>query len=255
MFIPSVHAETDTPVLHQFIRENPLGMLITGLKSSQDFLQCTHVPFILDFPEETNDSAPLGRLRAHIAKQNPQVKAMIEALETKLNVLDLEDEVLVVFNGRHDHYVTPKYYIETKPDSGKVVPTWNYVAVQVYGKLSLHYDSKTAEAGEFLAKQIRDLSMHTETSVMGYTGGERPQPWKVEDAPERYIELMLRNIVGVEIRIEKIQGRFKMSQEMRAGDREGVVNGFARLGSEMGEAMSALVRERGVLHDGKKGKV
>ncbi|KAI9039336.1 FMN-binding negative transcriptional regulator [Aspergillus affinis] len=255
MFIPSVHAETDTPVLHRFIRENPLGMLITGLKSSQDFLQCTHVPFILDFPEETNDSAPLGRLRAHIAKQNPQVKAMIEALETKPNVLDLENEVLVIFNGRHDHYVTPKYYVETKPDSGKVVPTWNYVAVQVYGKLSLYYDSKTAEAGEFLAKQIRDLSMHTETSVMGYTGGERPQPWKVEDAPERYIELMLRNVVGVEIQIQKIQGRFKMSQEMRAGDREGVVNGFARLGGETGEAMSALVRERGVLHDEKKGKV
>ncbi|KAE8151435.1 transcriptional regulator [Aspergillus avenaceus] len=252
MFISSVHAETDTATLLQFIRENPLGMLITGIESSLDFLQCTHVPCVLDLPQEAGQSFPNGRLRAHIAKQNPQVKGMIEALDNKPNVMQLDKDVLVVFNGKHDHYVTPKYYVETKPDSGKVVPTWNYSAVQVYGKLSLYYDSKTPEAGAFLAQQIHDLSQHTETSIMGYTGGDRPQPWKVSDAPEKYIELMQRNIVGIEIRIEKIQGKFKMSQEMRPGDREGVEKGFARLGGETGQAISALVRGRGKIHDAKK---
>lgn len=137
MFLPPVHAETDTAVLLQFIRENPLGLLITGIKSSQNFLQCTHVPFVLDTPEESTELAPKGRLRAHIAKKNPQVTAMIEGLERKPSVLDIEDSVLVVFNGKHDHYVTPKYYVETKPDTGKVVPTWNYSAVQVYGELTI----------------------------------------------------------------------------------------------------------------------
>ncbi|KAH1840121.1 hypothetical protein KXX43_009163 [Aspergillus fumigatus] len=217
MFLPPVHAETDTAVLLQFIRENPLGLLITGIKSSQNFLQCTHVPFVLDTPEESTELAPKGRLRAHIAKKNPQVTAMIEGLERKPSVLDIEDSVLVVFNGKHDHYVTPKYYGETKPDTGKVVPTWNYSAVQ--------------------------------RSVMGYTGGKNPQPWTVSDAPEKYIEFMQRNIVGIEIRIEEIQGKFKMSQEMKPGDREGVVAGFAQMGGETGEAISRLVRQRGALHD------
>lgn len=251
MFLPSAHEEKDIAVLLQFIRENPLGLLITGVKSSQDFLQCTHVPCVLDLPEESGESAPNGRLRAHIAKQNPQVKGMIEALENKPNVLDFDDDVLVVFNGKHDHYVTPKYYTQTKPDTGKVVPTWNYSAVQVYGKLSLYYDSKTPEAGAFLHKQIRDLSQHTEKSIMGYTGGDKPQAWTVEEAPEKYVELLQRNIVGIEIRIGKIQGKFKMSQEMRIGDREGVAEGLAAMGGETGEALSKLVKERGVLHDAK----
>lgn len=255
MFLPPAHTETDTAVLLQFIRENPLGMLITGVKSSQEFLQCTHAPFVLDPPEEVGDSAPQGRLRAHIAKQNPQVNGMIEELEHKPNVLELDDDILVVFNGRHDHYVTPKYYVDTKPDTGKVVPTWNYSAVQVYGKLSLFYDSRSSEAGKFLARQINDLSRLTEQSIMGYTGGERPQPWKVSDAPDKYIELMLRNIVGIQIRIDKIQGKFKMSQEMRAGDREGVARGFEEMGGETGEAISSLVRKRGEILEAKKKRV
>ncbi|KAJ5709304.1 transcriptional regulator [Penicillium malachiteum] len=252
MFLPSVHAETDTDVLLQFIRENPLGILITGLKSSeQDFLQCTHVPWVLDVPEKSEDSNP--RIRAHIAKQNPQVKAMIEAVDQKPpNVLELSEDVLVLFNGQHDHYVTPKFYSETKPDSGKVVPTWNYAAVQVYGKLSLYYDSKTPQAGTFIAQQIHDLSSHTEKSVMGYTGGDRPEAWTVDEAPERYVDLLKRNIVGIEIEVKKIQGKFKMSQEMRPGDREGVVKGFQSMGTETGTAISELVKGRGELHDLKK---
>ena len=264
MFLPDVHAETDQLALQQFIRENPLGILITGIQppqQDQNFLQCTHVPFVLDAvdsPEDENkdekEPSLRLRLRAHIAKQNPQVKSMIEAVDGKPpNVLELDDDVLVLFNGKHDHYVTPKYYVETKPDTGKVVPTWNYSAVQAYGKMSLYYDSKTHETGSFLAKQLHDLSEHTEKSIMGYTGdGGRQQPWKVADAPERYIEIMQRNIVGIEIRVNKLQGKFKMSQETKPGDRKGVVEGFEKLGGETGAAISELVKERGELHDMKK---
>ncbi|OOF97581.1 hypothetical protein ASPCADRAFT_144226 [Aspergillus carbonarius ITEM 5010] len=249
MFLPDVHAETDTEVLLQFIKENPLGLLITGIdSSSHDFLQCTHVPFVLDLPS-AESTAP--QLRAHIAKQNPQVKAMIENGKPS-GILSLDQDVLVVFNARHDHYVTPKYYTETKPDTGKVVPTWNYSAVQIYGKLSMYYDSKSPESGAFLAKQMHDLSEQCERGIMGFTGGERPQPWKVADAPERYIELMQRNVVGIKIEVCKVEGKFKMSQEMRVGDREGVARGFERLGGETGAAISALVKERGEVHDRKK---
>ncbi|KAJ1714789.1 transcriptional regulator [Aspergillus flavus] len=229
MFLPNVHAESETEVLFKFIKENPLGILITGINSSsQNFLT-----------GDNESTAP--QLRAHIAKQNPQVKAMLETLDGKPSgVLSLDQDVLVIFNGQHDHYVTPKYYTETKPDTGKVVPTWNYSAVQIYGKLSLYYDSKTPDAGSFLAKQMHDLSEQCERNIMGFTGGERPQPWKVADAPGRYIESMLRNVVGINIEIGRIEGKFKMSQEMRRGDRDGVVRGFADLGGEAGEAISAF---------------
>ncbi|KAL4891515.1 transcriptional regulator PAI 2-type [Aspergillus ambiguus] len=253
MFLPTVHAELDTDALLQFIQENPLGILITGIpSSSQDFLQCTHVPFVLDLPDKRDSNSFAPRLRAHIAKQNPQVKAMVETAGGRPSgTFTLDQEVLVVFNGRYDHYVTPKYYTETKPDTGKVVPTWNYSAVQIYGQLSLHYDSNSPEAGSFLAKQIHDLSEKCERKIMGFTGEDKPQPWTVADAPGRYIGLMQRNIVGIEIQIRKIEGKFKMSQEMRQGDRDGVVRGFANLGGETGEAISTLVKERGDLHDKK----
>ncbi|KAL5042229.1 hypothetical protein BDW71DRAFT_217075 [Aspergillus fruticulosus] len=253
MFFASAHAETDEETLFQFIEENPFGMLITGIESSrQDFLQCTHVPFVLDLPgAEEKPSRP--QLRAHIAKQNPQARALLELADGTLpNIFPLERDVLVVFNGRHDHYVTPKFYTETKPTTGKVVPTWNYSAVQVYGKLSLYYDSKTPEAGTFLAKQMHDLSELCERRIMGFTGGDRPQPWKVADAPERYIQLMQRNIVGLQIEITKIEGKFKMSQEMGPGDRNGVARGFAIMGGETGQAISALIQKRGELVDKKK---
>ncbi|KAJ5212885.1 hypothetical protein N7449_000054 [Penicillium cf. viridicatum] len=135
-------------------------------------------------------------------------------------------------------------YTETKPDTRKVVPTWNYSAVQVYGKLSLYYDSKTFEAGAFLHKHIRDLLQHTEETIIGYA--------TVDEAPEKYVELLQRNIVEIEIRIEKIQGKFKTSQQMKVGDREGVAMGFAAMGGETGKALSKLVKERGLLHDAEK---
>ncbi|KAK1472450.1 transcriptional regulator [Colletotrichum cuscutae] len=246
MFIPSPHAETRISALQQLIRDYPLGVLTTAIPSDvHPLILASHIPFVLDVEDETSDEE-LGRLRGHLARQNPQSKAMIEAVQSAgTESTTLDQEVLVLFTAAPHHYVTPKFYTETKPTTAKVVPTWNYAAVQAYGRATIYFDSKSETVSGFLSKQIDDLSRHTETSVMDYTGkGDRPGPWKVADAPERYIELMKKNIVGIEIAIDRLEGKFKMSQEMRKGDREGVIRGFQSLGSDGGQAIAALVQER-----------
>ncbi|BCS01119.1 FMN-binding negative transcriptional regulator [Aspergillus luchuensis] len=264
MYLRAIHAESHIPALHQLIRQNPLGILTTAIKSPlYPLLQSSHIPFILDVPQ-TEDSSderiPNGTLRGHMAKQNPQAKALMEALAAQQQQsgnnpgsLELEDEVLVLFTSEHHHYVTPKFYTETKPATGKVVPTWNYAAAQAYGKIRVYCDSKSEETGAFLQKAVEDLTSQSEGSIMGYTGTEgRPGPWKVSDAPVPYVEILKKNIIGIEIRIERLQGKFKMSQEMGKGDREGVVSGFEALETDVGKGVAQMVRERGEMKDAQK---
>lgn len=183
---------------------------------------------MLDIEDETSETE-LGRLRGHIARANPQSKAMIETLTNnpQLNKI-IEQDVLIIFNSPVQHYVTPKFYTETRPTTGKVAPTWNYAAAQVYGHARIFFDAKSKETSQFLAKQLADLSYHSETKIMGYTGGDNPVDWKVSDTPDRYIDLLMKSIIGLEIEITSLEGKFKMSQEMSVGDREGVVEGFKR---------------------------
>lgn len=265
MYLKNEYAEPDLSALHAFIRANPLGIFTTGLPSAtHPFLQSTHIPFILGENDSSKDENANGDgnenknnpgiLRAHIARQNPQTKAMIEYLQqqqessTKSNG-DLDSQVLILFNSPTAHYVTPKYYTATKPATGKVAPTWNYAAVQVYGRARIYHDSSSEETDMFLSEQLRDLSRFTEEEVMGFTGGDREEAWKLEEAPERYIAMLKKNIVGMRIEIERIEGKFKMSQERPVGDRDGVVAGFRGLGTQVGEDMAEMVRERGVLRD------
>jgi transcriptional regulator len=247
MYIRAVHAETNLRVLRRVVHENPLGLLTTGIKSSHyPFLQSSHIPFILDVQDESSETE-LGRLRGHLARQNPQSKVMVESvISNALPNSFLEDEVLVIFTNQAHHYVTPKFYKETKPVTGKVVPTWNYTAVQVYGKARVYFEN-TNETSAFLGKQISDLSHHNETTIMGYTGGDSSTEWKVSDAPERYIELLKRNIIGIEIEVSRMEGKFKMSQEMNNGDRDGVIQGFEKLESEVGSEIARTIRNRGDL--------
>lgn len=238
MHLPPKHAENDIPTLRSFIRPNPLGLITTALDSpNYPLLQTSHVPLVLDVENES-DAAELGILRGHMARGNPQVKAMIENLSE--NGGQLEKEILVLFNGPAHHYVTPKFYTETKPTTGKVVPTWNYSAVEVYGKARVFFDSKAAATNEFLDKQISDLSLMCEKEIMGY----KEKPWLVSDAPEPYLEIMKKGIVGIEIVIGRIGGKVKMSQEMRQGDREGVIEGFEAMGTDVAKEIAACVRAR-----------
>src|SRR5690242_12219291 len=252
MYLRAVHAETSIATLRQLIHTNPLGVLTTAIPSTQHpLILSSHIPWILDV-NDASSPTDLGTLRGHLARANPQSKALIDALTlaSKPSGSTLDTEVLVLFTVPAHHYVTPQFYTDTKPSTGKVVPTWNYAAAQAYGKARIFFDSKAPETGTFLAKQIRDLSQHAEAQVMGYDGREgRKGAWKVDDAPESYIGLLQKAIIGIEIKVERLEGKFKMSQESTVGDRDGVVRGFEALGTQVGEEMAAVVKERGVLKD------
>jgi transcriptional regulator len=246
MYLRTDHVEARLPALRDLIRSYPLGVLTTAIpSSSQPFIQATHIPWVLDVQDESSETE-LGVLRGHMARQNPHARTLIESVSASSdNSNVLEQDVLVLFTAAPAHYVTPKFYTETKPATGKVVPTWNYAAAQVYGKARIYYDSKSDETSDFLMSQMTALTNHTETSIMNYTGQNgRPSQWKVTDAPDRYIDILRKNIIGIEITVEKLEGKFKMSQEMSKGDRDGVVEGFASLGSDVGKAVSGIVKER-----------
>lgn len=251
MYLRDVHADATIPMLRQLIRQNPLGVLTTAIPSkTYPLIQSSHIPFLLDLEDESSETE-LGVLRGHLARQNPQSKAMIESLQSNGDSDNfLGQEVLVLFTVPAHHYVTPKFYTETKPDTGKVVPTWNYAAAQVYGRAKIFYDSKADESNQFLSKQVADLSQYAEVSLMGYTGeNSKPGAWKVSDAPPQYVNLLQKSIIGIEIYIDRLEGKFKMSQEARLGDRQGVIEGFQKLGSDLGLEIAETVRQRGELKD------
>lgn len=254
MYLRAVHAEPSIKALFEFVKENPLGILTTAISSSSyPFLQSSHIPWVLDTFTDDPDAPVKGRLRGHLARQNPQSKAIMESLTASPS--QLQQDVMILFNGPSHHYVTPKFYTETKPASGKVVPTWNYAAAQVYGKATVYYDSSAESTSQYLSQQIHDLTQLCETSVMGHLGQEgNSEAWEVADAPERYIDIMKKNIIGIEVTIESIGGKFKMSQEMGHGDREGIIKGFDGMGSDVGKDMACLVKERGEKKDAAEGR-
>lgn len=248
MYLRAAHVETHLPTLRSLIRANPLGIFTTAIDSPKfPFLQSSHIPWILDVQDEDSETE-LGVLRGHMARANPQAKSLIEHLSAGDSAASspptagpkkLERDVMVLFNGPAHHYVTPKFYVDTKPATGKVVPTWNYAAVQVYGKLSVYYDTKDQSTDAFLSKAIADLSQLAETQIMGYE-----RPWQVGDAPESYIDLLKKAIIGIEIEITDMGGKWKMSQEMKGGDSQGVEDGFNALGTEGGRQIAEMVRTR-----------
>ena len=261
MYLRAVHAENSLQALQTLIKQNPLGIFTTAIspsapEHSNHLIQSSHIPFVLDIPDDSSESNP-GVLRGHMARANPQAKLLIDAAASK-NGVELPHEVQVLFNGPYHHYVTPKFYTTTKPETGKVVPTWNYAAAQAHGKVKVFWDSKAEETSRYLQTQIEDLTKLNE-EIMGYSTasadkGKAGGAWEVGDAPDNYIEIMKKGIIGIEIRLESLGGKFKMSQELPVGDREGVIAGFAGLGSDAGNGISKTVKERGEMKDQGKQK-
>lgn len=232
MYLRPIHTENDPAVLYDFIKSNPLGIIITALPSSDSSppsIQLSHIPWVLELLE-SSPGAGMGKLRGHMARANPQTKTMLAASERA----GTEVPVTVLFNGPASHYVTPKFYVETKPSTGKVVPTWNYAAVQITGKATFH----TWSSSDFLHSQVDDLSEMCEEM---YSEGEN---WKVSDAPVKYTDMMKKAIVGVEVEITGLEGKFKMSQEDNAGDRAGLVAGFEATGTDVGRQMAQCIHAR-----------
>ncbi|RIJ04185.1 FMN-binding negative transcriptional regulator [Achromobacter sp. K91] len=209
MYLPSAFREDSPEVQHDFIRAHPLGVLTT---SGEGGLMANHIPCLL-YPE-----GPYGVLRLHVARANPQLADLASGREC-----------LVVFHGPQA-YVTPSWY-PTKAETHKVVPTWNFVAVHVWGAPVIQDDPA------WLRAQLDALTDSQEKA--------RAQPWRVADAPADFIAVQMRAIVGVEIPIARIEGKWKVSQNRTVADRRGVAEGLA---GENGDAvMAGLVARRGGL--------
>lgn len=262
MYLRTIHAEHDLPILYDFVLKNPLGIFTTAIPSpNYPTIQSSHIPWVLDIPTTLTDSSPdsttpVATLRGHMARANPQAKVLIESLANSAPQASngvLQDEILILFNGPVHHYVTPQFYTETKPSTGKVVPTWNYSAVQAYGRLKVYHDTKDASTGEFLAQQIADLSRQSEEGIMGYDGTEgKRKAWTVEQAPERYTDLLKKAIIGVEVEVTRLEGKWKMSQESTKGDREGTIAGFKALGTTEGAVIAEVIEQRAEVMEKKK---
>lgn len=208
MYRPEAFDEPELERLHALIRTRPLASLVT---LNEDGLQASHVPLVL-----YKDEGKFGTLRGHLARANPQWKGIAESTEA-----------LCIFSGP-DAYITPSWY-QTKQETGKVVPTWNYVTVHAYGPMSIVTD--------------RDWLHRNVSAITDQQEATRTDPWKVSDAPERFTETMLRGIVGFEIPITRIEGKWKASQNRLEVDRVGVIKGLNE-GDGDGREMARVVQER-----------
>ncbi|MGA0033968.1 MAG: FMN-binding negative transcriptional regulator [Burkholderiales bacterium] len=208
MYQPAAFREERVGVLHELIRAHPLATLVTHAGGP---LEANHLPLLL-----APEPAPFGTLRGHVARANPLWRQAHAG-----------HEALAVFLGPQA-YVTPSWY-PSKREAGKVVPTWNYAVVHAYGPLVIHDDPV------WLRDLVSRLTDQQEAPLA--------QPWGIADAPGDYIEQMLRAIVGIEIPVVRLEGKWKVSQNRSAADRAGVAAGLAARGDTASKAMSDLVAD------------
>jgi transcriptional regulator len=191
VYVPAHFKEDRIDVLHEFIRTTGLATLVS---MTADGMIASHAPLLLD-----PDPAPYGTLIGHLARANPHAR-----------VVDPSVQTLVIFQGP-DGYITPSYYA-AKKEHGKVVPTWNYTSVHAYGTLEAFDDPVR------LLEVVTRLTNRYETP--------RAQPWAVADAPDGFVQGMLRGIVGIALPIARLEGKVKMSQNRPAADQAGVIEGL-----------------------------
>ena len=208
MYTPASFAERDLPTIFAFVEANPLGALVTSTPG--EGLLATHLPLVVD-----RDAGPMGTLFGHVARANPHSRCAAT-------------DALVIFTGP-GAYITPEWYA-TKREHGRVVPTWNYVAVHAWCTLRLRDDP------QFLRAHLESLTRQHEDA--------RPRPWQVSDAPEEFIVQQMKAIVGVELRIERLEGKWKMSQNRSQADIDGVVEGLGESEAVKDRMVAAIVQQR-----------
>ena len=207
MYIPEQFEETSIEVMHQLIREKPLATLVT---MSSAGLNANHIPLHLEVTP-----APFGTLRGHVARANPvwrDIQAGIEAL--------------AIFHGP-DAYITPGWYA-TKKDTGKVVPTWNYATVHAYGTL------RVVDDAAWVREQLEALTAHNEALFS--------EPWSVSDAPTDFTDKLIEAVVGIEIVITKLSGKWKVSQNQPPQNQASVAEGLASSDTTDANAMAEIIR-------------
>lgn len=211
MYVPSSFAEQDLPTLHAFVEAHPLAAVVTGSASHE--LIATHLPLVLD-----RTAGPMGTLYGHFARANPHSRCFTDGSVA----------ALVIFTGP-GAYITPQWY-RTKEETGKVVPTWNYVAIHAYGTLRLHDDP------QFLRGHLETLTHRHED--------DRAHPWHVSDAPADYVAQQMKAIVGVSLQIDRLDGKWKMSQNRPDADIAGVISGLEASQAPSDQAVAAIVSAR-----------
>ena len=203
MYVPAHFEEARAEVLHDLMAKHPMGILLTHGKSGLD---ANHLPFELH-PAEGSQ----GVLRAHVARNNPVWRDVADG-----------DDVLVVFSAA-DAYVSPQWY-PSKHEFHKQVPTWNYMVAHAHGRLTVRDDERYVRGVVARLTRIHEAS--------------QPVPWKMTDGPKEYIDMMLEAIVGLEIEITRLVGKFKLSQNKEARDMRSAGEALKARGSHLlGNAM------------------
>lgn len=210
MYVPKHNEVLDTALMHDLMRSHPLGAWVTH---DDGGLAANHIPFLLD-----PSRGEFGTLMGHVARANPVWQSFSKSVDS-----------LVIFQGPQA-YVTPSWY-PAKREHGRVVPTWNYVVVHAHGM------PRVIEDRDWLVRHVEQ-----QTSVRE-SGQE--MPWKVTDAPTDFIDAMLRAIVGIEIPLTRLTGKWKVSQNRPEADRQGVVNGLLAQGDDASRAMAQIVKNAG----------
>jgi transcriptional regulator len=210
MYLPRHFEEARAEVLHELIVAHPLATLVTLTSHG---LEANPIPLHL-----RHEGGAFGTLVGHVARANPM-----------WTQFDPSVEALAVFHGPQA-YITPSWYA-TKRQTGKVVPTWNYVIVQARGPLRIRDDA------DWVRELLHALTARHEAA--------RPAPWSVDDAPRDYTEALMRSVVGIEIPITRLTGKWKVSQNQPAANRAGVVAGLVDDGTPDAAAMAELVQHHG----------
>lgn len=190
MYVPKLFREENPEVIAELIARHPLASLVT---LGPDGLEMSPVP--LQYDLTPREGAPHGLLRGHLARANPQWRQFNPAIPA-----------LAVFTGPNA-YISPNWY-PSKAEHGKAVPTWNYAVVEAQGPL------RVIEDADELRQLLADLTAQHETT--------QPHAWKLEDAPEDYIAAQIKAVVGIEIVVQKLTGKWKMSQNRSEADRAGI---------------------------------
>ena len=209
MYSPAEFAVSDAPTLHAFMDQYPFGQLVCGGAR----VEVQHLPW-LRLPE---DGSGQTVLTAHVARVNPIWQRLPHA------------DAVAVFTGPNA-YISPSWYPE-KARTGKVVPTWNYTAVQARGTASAITDP------EWLLEHLQQLTQRAEFA--------RPQPWAVDDAPATFIHKLAQAIVGIRFEVHELEGIFKASQNKRADDAQGALAGLQASGNEADVAMAEWMAQVG----------